>query len=105
MPTVRVPYESGPDEYVPEVDRCWESVAEKLGVFGPGGDFLLSVGIDGMGALPWAHVRRGRNLSLARHLADNPGDPEFVTMSVDGRVVCGVTSEEYDVWIVEASLA
>ncbi|WP_158684434.1 hypothetical protein [Amycolatopsis orientalis] len=105
VPTVRVSHESASADHEREVDRSWESVAEEFGVFGEGGDFLISVAGEGMGSLPWAHVRRGRNLSPARHLVDYPGEPEFVTMSMDGRAVCGVTTEEYDIWIIGATLA
>ncbi|MFC5117556.1 hypothetical protein ACFPN7_26800 [Amycolatopsis halotolerans] len=80
------------------------STAADFGVFGPGGDFLLSVGVRQLGTLPWAHVRRGQDSSLARHLASYPGEPEFVAMSMDGRAICGVTTEEYDIWIVGANL-
>lgn len=104
VPTVRVPHDSVAGNNVGEIERSWVSTAAEFGIFGPGGDFLLSVGAGQLGSLPWAHVRRGQDSSLARHLADHPGEPEFVAMSMDGRAICGVTTEEYDVWIIGANL-
>jgi hypothetical protein len=43
-------------------------------------------------------------MRMANELALVTGEPEFVAMSMDGRVVCGVTTEEYDAWIVSGML-
>ncbi|WP_406642542.1 hypothetical protein [Amycolatopsis sp. WGS_07] len=104
VPTARVATDSEFD-YLSEVDRTWESVAEELGIFGNDREFLISVAGSPIGRLPWVRVRPARDLSLARHLVNNPEEPEFVAMSVDARVICGVTTEEYEIWIVGADLA
>lgn len=104
VPTVRVATDSEFD-YLSDVDRSWESVAEELGIFGNDGEFLISVAGSPIGRLPWARVRPDQDRSLARHLVSNPGEPEFVAMSVDARVICGVTTEEYEIWVVGAELA
>ncbi|MEW2499764.1 hypothetical protein AB0878_04680 [Amycolatopsis sp. NPDC047767] len=104
VPTATVAFGSGED-YVSEVDRKWESIAEDRGIFGNDGEFLISVGGGGLGILAWAQVRRVGSVSLARNLDVGPEEPEFVAMSLDGRTVCGVTAEEYDMWIVAVDLS
>jgi hypothetical protein len=88
------------NEHLDEVESQWESIAENGGLFDSRGEFLISVAGVGSVNHPWARVRRNVGLSLARSLAPSVGEPEFVAMSIDGRVVCGVTTEEYGVWIV-----
>jgi hypothetical protein len=85
---------------VDEVETKWESIAEDCGLFGSRREFLIHVAGVGAAKHPWACVQRNSGLSLAHHLAPDAGGPEFVAMSIDGRMVCGVTTEEYDVWIV-----
>lgn len=91
-------------EYLATADRQWESLSAFVGVIGPDGDFLISVAGEGASTAPWAHVRHTGVISLSSRLGQVPGEPEFVTMAVDGTAVCGVTTEEYEVWIVTASL-
>ena len=86
-----------------KVDREWERLAQQVGVFGPGGDFLISVAGAGAGSIGWAHVRRTDEMRMAQHLGQYRGEPEFVTLSMDGRIGCGVTTEEYEVWVVPFS--
>ncbi|MBC6457913.1 hypothetical protein [Actinomadura sp. HBU206391] len=33
-------------------------------------------------------------------LGDRPGQPEFVTLSTDGGALVGVTTEEFEVWLI-----
>ncbi|WIX99185.1 hypothetical protein QRX60_34755 [Amycolatopsis mongoliensis] len=87
-------------EYLDEVDASWGRLGREGGMFGPNGEFLVSVGGAGLGDLPWARVRCEPASVMVHHLAAITGEPEFVAMSVDGTVVCGVTTEEYDVWII-----
>jgi hypothetical protein len=87
-----------------EVESEWERIAESAALFGGGGEFLISVSGVGSVDAPWALVRREPRMRLAHVLAPYPGEPEFVAMSVDGRSVCGVTTEEHDVWIVQADI-
>ncbi|MEV4602968.1 hypothetical protein AB0K15_36920 [Amycolatopsis sp. NPDC049253] len=90
--------------YLEEVDRQWQFLAEERGLFGEDGEFLISVAGERVGRLPWARVRRLGRMALAHHLVAYPGEPEFVAMSRDARVMCGVTTEEYDIWIVAGDL-
>jgi hypothetical protein len=102
VPAARIAY--GNDHaHLDEVESEWERIAESTALFGGDGEFLISVSGGSLDA-PWALVRREPRMRLAHVLALYPGDPEFVAMSVDGRSVCGVTTEEYDVWIVQADI-
>lgn len=102
-PDVRVRIEESGD-HLTEVDRQWERLADGAGVFGPDGECLISVAGGGAGVAPWARVRRSSAMSPARVLGAVPGEPEFVALSVDGRVVCGATTEECEVWLITALL-
>ena len=102
-PTARVRVQDD-GRHLREVQEKWEEIAEISGLFGEHGEFLLSVAGVGSVAAPWAHVQRTPNMTLAEQLAPAKGEPEFVAMSEDGRVVCGITTEEYDVWIVAERL-
>ncbi|WP_406359434.1 hypothetical protein OH782_00125 [Streptomyces sp. NBC_01544] len=98
-PSAVVHFRDG-NEHLDEVESRWESIAERNGLFDSRDEFFISVAGVGSVNHPWARVRRNPGLSLAHILAPSVGEPEFVAMSIDGRVVCGVTTEEYDVWIV-----
>jgi hypothetical protein len=91
-------------DYLAEVDRQWERIAQEAGVFSESGDFLICVADEGSAGLPWARVRRGPTLALADQLAPVAGEPEFISMALDSSAVCGVTTEEYEVWIVSGAL-
>ena len=80
------------------VDEAWLRLTGDRGFFAADGSFLISP--TGTSAAPWWHVRPGPEFRLAEVLVGNPGEPEFVTMSTDGRSVCGVTTEEHGVWIL-----
>ncbi|MFI5793428.1 hypothetical protein [Streptomyces sp. NPDC051677] len=98
-PTARVRIQEE-GRHLPEVEGKWRDIAESSALFGERGEFLISVAGKGAATAPWALVRRTPEMALAQRIASVGGEPEFVAMSVDGRVVCGVTPEEYDVWIV-----
>jgi hypothetical protein len=87
------------EDYLDEVDRRWRGLAEEHGVLAADGSFLVSVAGVGAFGLPWSVVRL-TPVSRLSALVSNPGEPEFVTASPDGRVVCGVTTEEDGVWLV-----
>ncbi|GAA1287767.1 hypothetical protein Psi02_70330 [Planotetraspora silvatica] len=101
-PTAMVPTLDGIDQW-DEVEAVWDSVARDSGIFGGRNEFLISVAGPGAADAPWAHVRRDSRPKLAHHSFSPVGEPEFVTTSLDGRCVCGVTTEEYAVWVVARS--
>ncbi len=96
-PAIRVPLEG--DDLAGRVDAAWRRAARRYGILGAGADFLIALSFD----LPWMKVSSAPEARLAEHLVGGngrPGEAEFVTMALDGRVMCGVTTEEYDVWLV-----
>ena len=88
-----------------EVDARWRELAVQHSVIDDRGEFLVSVAGAGARELRWAKVRMTARAELARNLTDQPSSvhhphPEFVTTDVLGRTVLGVTTEEYDVWLI-----
>lgn len=95
-PTTAIPLDTA--DLSTAVDAAWLRVARQCGVIGDGGTFLIALSRHE----PWTEVRLGPNIQLAENLVgenSRPGQGEFVTMAHDGSVTCGVTTEEYDVWI------
>ncbi|MEU3744362.1 MULTISPECIES: PE-PGRS family protein [Streptomyces] len=83
-------------DLVPALNAQWHRLAGEHGIIDDKGEFLVHVG----GGDPWARVRLAPAWDLAGVLGDRPGRPEFVTLSVDGDALLGVTGEEYEVWLV-----
>ena len=98
--TVRVPIAGGGEDLARRVDAAWLEQARVHGVIGDDRSFLIAAGY----AEPWLKVRWTDRTRLAATLtsASNPlpGEAEFVTLAEDGSVLCGVTAEEYDVWVI-----
>ncbi|WP_344026366.1 hypothetical protein [Streptomyces luteireticuli] len=82
-----------------EVDRQWRFHASTVSLMGADGEFLMSVAGRGSREVGWLPVKWSKDSKLAATLRCD-GDPEFVAMSMDGRFLCAVTTEEYDYWIV-----
>ncbi|MEU6732199.1 hypothetical protein ABZ929_03165 [Streptomyces physcomitrii] len=81
------------------VDEAWLRLAREHDVVDGAGRFLIATPMDG----PWVPVRLGGEVRLAENLTGNhgkPGHAEFVTMALDGSVMCGVTTEDEEVWLV-----
>ncbi|WP_034267810.1 hypothetical protein [Actinospica robiniae] len=82
------------------MDAAWLEQARAHGVIGADGTFLIATGYE----KPWLEVRRSEHTRLAANLTSeanpHPGEAEFVTLAQDGSVLCGVTTEEYDVWVI-----
>ncbi|MEU0740339.1 hypothetical protein [Streptomyces sp. NPDC006134] len=96
-PAVKVPL-AGP-ELSARVDMAWLQLVRAHHIVDEKGRFLITTTMEG----PWVPVRIHGKLHLAEHLVGHnapPGRAEFVTMALDGSVMCGVTTEEYDVWLV-----
>lgn len=96
--TVRVPIKGG--DLAGRVDAAWLEQARVHGVIGPDGTFLIASGYE----KPWLKVRWTAQARLSANLVteDNPrpGEGEFVTLAEDGSVMCAVTAEEYEVWVI-----
>ncbi|GGZ30814.1 hypothetical protein [Streptomyces poonensis] len=81
------------------VDAAWLQLARDQHIVDTDGRFLITTTMDG----PWIPVRLQGDVRMAEHLVGRgapSGHAEFVTMARDGSVMCGVTTEEYDVWLV-----
>ncbi|MGA5198209.1 PE-PGRS family protein [Streptomyces exfoliatus] len=83
-------------DLVPALNAQWHRLAREHGILDAKGEFLVHVAGDDT----WARVRLTPDWDLAGVLGDRPGRPEFVTLSVDGETLLGVTCEEYEVWLV-----
>ncbi|MFJ9807526.1 hypothetical protein ACIRTB_04790 [Streptomyces sp. NPDC101158] len=102
QPTVTIPL-SHP-EALKEVDRQWRAHAERTGLFGDDGSFLLGISGPGVSRFGWAVVRWSSGVELAPRLSKPEEGLDFLTMSMDGKLVCAVTEEEYAYWIVVENL-
>ncbi|MEU5951020.1 PE-PGRS family protein [Streptomyces sp. NPDC047525] len=85
-----------------EVDAEWHRLAVDLGILGEDGVFLIDVAGDWTGCTPrrWTRVRLAEDWSLAALLRKRAGRPEFVTLSMDGDALLGVTAEESEVRLI-----
>ncbi|WP_107065757.1 PE-PGRS family protein [Streptomyces aureus] len=78
-----------------DTDTEWFRLATAHGLFGEDGGFLVTLGHGG-----WFRVRLGEDWRLAEVLRDQPRCPEFMTLSPDGKTLIGVTTEEYEIWLI-----
>lgn len=95
-PTVTVA-DDRPD-LVAELNAQWHRLASETGVLDGDGVFLIAVSGAAKGS--WTRVRLTDGWDLAGVLGPRPGQPEFLTLSLDGDAMVGVTTEEYEVWLV-----
>ncbi|SBT48705.1 hypothetical protein [Micromonospora auratinigra] len=79
------------------LEREWRRLLVEHRVLGDDGRLLISLS---GGNDDWALVRLPDSPVRLGELGPYPAEPEFVAMSLAGDVVCGVTVEEYDMWIV-----
>ncbi|MGW1087834.1 hypothetical protein ACWD4L_16230 [Streptomyces sp. NPDC002596] len=101
VPTIAVP--QGRPDLVTELNAQWHRLAVEHGVIGGDGVFLIhaAAGTDcDCGPSRWTRVLLTEQWDLAGVLADRPGHPEFVTLSMDGNALLGATSEEYEIWLM-----
>ena len=85
-------------DLVAEINAQWHRLASGAGILGGDGVFLVAV--SGTGSGRWTRVRLGGGWDLAGVIGPRPGEPEFLTLSLDGGALVGVTTEEYAVWLV-----
>ncbi|ORT55604.1 hypothetical protein [Streptomyces sp. CB03238] len=71
-------------------------------MLGEDGVFLIDVAGAWTGGTPrrWTRVKLTGRWDLAGVLGERPGEPEFVTLSMDGDILLGVTTEEDEVWLI-----
>lgn len=85
-------------DLVAALNAQWYRLASEAGILGGEGVFLIAV--SGAGSGSWTRVRLGEGWDLAGVLGVRPGQPEFLTLSLDGDAMVGATTEEYAVWLV-----
>ncbi|MGW7422136.1 PE-PGRS family protein [Streptomyces sp. NPDC054813] len=95
-PTVEVALDR-PDS-VAELNAQWRRLASGAGLFDGDGVFLVN--FSGNPSRRWVRVRLTDAWDLAGVFGERPGQPEFVTLSLDGDALVGATTEEYTVRLV-----
>jgi hypothetical protein len=87
---------------VTEINAQWHRLAAGSGIIGEDGVFLIDVAGNWTGCAPrrWTRVKLIEQWDLAGVLGERPGQPEFVTLSMDGDTLLGVTTEEDEVWLI-----
>jgi hypothetical protein len=93
-PTVAVA-DDRPD-LIAELNAQWHRLATEAEILGGDGVFLICAS----GSPSWVRVRLTDGWDLAGVLGPRPGQPEFLTLSLDGDTMVGATTEEYAVWLV-----
>ncbi|MFF7448089.1 MULTISPECIES: PE-PGRS family protein [unclassified Streptomyces] len=84
-------------DLVAEINAQWHRLARETGILDTDGTFLVDAGGP---SRQWRRVRLTADWDLAGVLGERPGQPEFLTLSPDGDTLLGVTTEEYEVWLV-----
>ncbi|QLE73617.1 hypothetical protein FGW37_20320 [Streptomyces rectiverticillatus] len=87
-----------------ELDRQWLAHSSSISLFASDGTILVNVAGRGCQEAGWTPVKWSERAQLASKL-QRDGDPEFIAMSIDGRRMCAVTTEEYDYWVVAHQFA
>ncbi|MEU9406909.1 PE-PGRS family protein [Streptomyces sp. NPDC048281] len=85
-------------ERVAELNERWHRSASESGLLDGDGVFLLD--FHGNAGRRWTRVRLTAGWDLAGVLGERPGQPEFVTLSLDGDALVGATTEDRTVRLV-----
>ncbi|MEU3557832.1 hypothetical protein [Streptomyces fragilis] len=97
-PAVRVPG-SGP-RALGQLDRQWHQQAARARLYAADGEFLILPPGSGGSAVGWVRVRDRGGEDLPSRVGKVFGAPEFVAVSVDGRVLCAAVVEDDGHWVV-----
>lgn len=81
------------------LEQAWIVVARQMGVISGGGEFLLTVEGKGTFGKPWLHVRTQGSPTI-RDLGPYSGQPGFIASNLDRSATVGVSTEEYEFWIL-----
>ncbi|MFG3347657.1 hypothetical protein ACGF1Z_21625 [Streptomyces sp. NPDC048018] len=96
-PTVSIA-DSLPDASA-QLDRQWADQAAANRLLTEGGEFYILTSV-ARGEITWIHVRDSIGAALPSRIRAGTGNAEFLTVSEDGRVMCAVSTEESETWIV-----
>jgi hypothetical protein len=91
-------------DYLERVEQEWREIAAHELILNGNAPFWIHVAGEGSDRWGWRKVRVSAHTEMAANLGTYPGEPEFVTMDLEERVVCGVTTEEHGIWIVVARI-
>ncbi|MCM2413119.1 hypothetical protein [Streptomyces sp. RKAG290] len=83
-----------------ELDRQWLAETTRLPLVSGAGELLIVPPGRGGSAVGWVLVKDSVGTGLPSRVAGATGSPEFLALSVDGRHLCAVTSEDDELWIV-----
>lgn len=83
-----------------ELDRQWNSLTTSARLTDEEGEFCMLAPGPGSHEIGWIRVKDPIGTNLPSRILAATGDPEFLTVSVDGQTLCAVSDEEYDHWIV-----
>ncbi|MEU6619373.1 hypothetical protein ABZ926_01080 [Streptomyces litmocidini] len=83
-----------------ELDRQWEIQATSSNLVSSDREFyILAPGARGH-EIGWIRVKDNSGLNLPSRIAYGTGDAAFLTVSTNGRVMCAVSTEDSEKWIV-----
>ncbi|MER7954337.1 hypothetical protein [Streptomyces sp. NPDC096030] len=97
-PTVAIS-DSLPDASA-QLDREWMAQASAHHLSAKGGEFYILAPVARGHEIGWIHVRDPIGRDLPSRIHAGTGNAEFLTVSEDGRVMCAVSTEESETWIV-----
>lgn len=96
-------YAPEPKVQLDKLQKDWMGRATSGGIISAAGTFLLSVGVNDLGKLPWARVGLTDHVDIGA-LAAHPDEPEFICMDASATNLCAVTTEENGLWLVMLKL-
>jgi hypothetical protein len=92
------------DEGSVDLATHWRELAIECGAVSDDGHVLMGLTRADPSEVGWCLVALPEGPIDLDELGPNPGEPEFVAMSITGEIACAVTAEEYAAWIVCVSI-
>ncbi|WP_435187541.1 hypothetical protein [Streptomyces sp. bgisy126] len=86
-----------------QVNTLWHQEADRLKIFDQDREFLLFATYPGTLARGWIRVKDSKGARLPSRIAAATGYSDFIAVSLDGKSLCAVSYEEYEIWIVTHS--
>jgi len=97
-PNYTVPHGAG--DGLRGLEANWRRIAIECGAVAADGRVLVSLTKLGSGGGGWTLVSLPQEPIDMSRLGPHSNEPEFVAMSTTGNLICGVTAEEYEMWII-----
>ncbi|MET9376059.1 hypothetical protein ABZX98_18200 [Streptomyces sp. NPDC002992] len=83
-----------------QLDRAWTAQTSAHHLYTKDNEFYILAPIARGHEIGWIHVRDPIGTDLPSRIHAGTGNTEFLTVSEDGRVMCAVSTEESETWIV-----